>query len=464
MADMVQLVQPGTPHAHGHHAKRDTGLLGQDFEDELVGYNFNPPFAAAAYDDVNAEDSELRQYIRHDAVEIPLSSPPALTLSTGPSPSTSYIGYPIAERPISPITPPDPTCEPRCGTRPSSESNSDVDFGFEDLIKPEAYQTGTGVPLAKTNASTASRPHRAPSPRLPCGTCNGVSAHAAHSQQPSAAVRPSLTVDSSAADQGASLVHPTRSLSKRGRTDTNGTMSGLVKQNSKRHKQVPNGFPCREGCGHVFSRSCDEKKHYGRTHAPEEEKKHSCPECNMSGKIKRFLYPKDVARHLKQVHHVQPSETPIAGSIATGDVLDHASPASSTTTSTTFPGTAGFWTLHKAVLRFKNLRISSKSPPSPDEQDDKCIMVSTGDRTFVEVDVAGVTQTDTLTHRILTALKISQGSHENHILAQVYSRRGGRTHLGAHVNMRGLLHLVSTTADSQGTLKLIINNNTARVH
>lgn len=89
-------------------------------------------------------------------------------------------------------------------------------------------------------------------------------------------------------------------------------------------------------------------------------------------------------------------------------------------------------------------------------------MVSTGDRTFVEVDVAGVTQTDTLTHRILTALKISQG--ENHILAQVYSRRGGRTHLGAHVNMRGLLHLVSTTADSQGTLKFIINNNSARVH
>ena len=82
-------------------------------------------------------------------------------------------------------------------------------------------------------------------------------------------------------------------------------------------------------------------------------------------------------------------------------------------------------------------------------------MVSNDNRTFVEVDVGGITKTDTLATRILTALRINDGSRD--ISAQVYNRRDGRIHLSNSVNMPGLLNLVSSKADAQGTLKFLIN-------
>lgn len=60
----------------------------------------------------------------------------------------------------------------------------------------------------------------------------------------------------------------------------------------KRQPPRPRGFPCvYEGCGRIFDRSCDRKRHE-KTHLIRSERPHKCSYCSEG-----FLYPKDRNRH-----------------------------------------------------------------------------------------------------------------------------------------------------------------------
>lgn len=51
------------------------------------------------------------------------------------------------------------------------------------------------------------------------------------------------------------------------------------------------------GCSHKSSLMCEIRKHYRRTHTPNAPRPHGCPHCD-----KRFNWPKDVRRHIRQRH------------------------------------------------------------------------------------------------------------------------------------------------------------------
>lgn len=166
------------------------------------------------------------------------------------------------------------------------------------------------------------------------------------------------TQDALENQQPDATAHSGSSSSKACRADAISTIHSLTKKASKRAKQTCNGYPCRSGCGHVFNRSCDEKKHYERTHAPITltSHRHRCPECEAVGKVKRFLYPKDVRRHLKQVHHM--SWQDVATVIDSGAPLQAFEPQDSTP-STVFT----LWALVTALCAFKRLAKRARRRP-----------------------------------------------------------------------------------------------------
>lgn len=78
---------------------------------------------------------------------------------------------------------------------------------------------------------------------------------------------------------------------------------GLTRNNSKRSKQErferrdDGFFQCTyPGCSHRSSLMCEIRKHFTK-HRPEEARPHGCPIC-----AKRFNWPKDVRRHVRQKH------------------------------------------------------------------------------------------------------------------------------------------------------------------
>lgn len=76
------------------------------------------------------------------------------------------------------------------------------------------------------------------------------------------------------------------------------------------------GYPCDViGCTKVCDRNGDLKKHKKRTHTPEEQRAHGCPQCK-----KRFLWRKDLVRHNRQVHsgHSSSSSSSSSASSRTG--------------------------------------------------------------------------------------------------------------------------------------------------
>ncbi|KJY00747.1 hypothetical protein TI39_contig314g00008 [Zymoseptoria brevis] len=68
----------------------------------------------------------------------------------------------------------------------------------------------------------------------------------------------------------------------------------------KRSRSVEGGYPCSlPTCGRVFNRACDEHKHFKNKHSSTNDKPYGCPH---SPCRKRFAYPKDVKRHVRQMH------------------------------------------------------------------------------------------------------------------------------------------------------------------
>ncbi|SMY24837.1 unnamed protein product [Zymoseptoria tritici ST99CH_1A5] len=68
----------------------------------------------------------------------------------------------------------------------------------------------------------------------------------------------------------------------------------------KRSRSVEGGYPCSlPTCSRVFNRACDEHKHFKNKHWSASDKPYGCPH---SPCRKRFAYPKDVKRHVRQMH------------------------------------------------------------------------------------------------------------------------------------------------------------------
>jgi hypothetical protein len=265
---------------------------------------------------------------------------------------------------------------------------------------------------------------------------------------------------------------PRRSPSKRNRTDTGFLSLTTKKSTTKRQKQITNGFPCRqETCDALFNRGCDEAKHFQRTHAPKDTLPHSCPECGLSGIVKRFMYPKDVRRHLRQVHRIEhhaAEHTPSLSLDPTAReklypdsskaLLPTTTTKTKTKTTTRIPTTPpSIWSLTHSLISLRKLSLKAKSPSSPSPDDnDRFIMVTTDQERFLEVDVSAITAPDALLRHILAALDL-HSLEPCDIAARVYARRNRVVRLGDVLGPVELMRVVERGADAQGALKVFVS-------
>ncbi|PPJ57163.1 hypothetical protein CBER1_08471 [Cercospora berteroae] len=255
-------------------------------------------------------------------------------------------------------------------------------------------------------------------------------------QQDDSALSTAIAVpdDNSSAHTEEGLVTP--SSSRNGPADTFADYTSLIKRPSKRLKQQRGGYPCSR-CNETFDRACDEKKHFRRTHAPKDSNPHSCSYCQEHGVVKTFLYPKDLRRHFKQVHSIVPNSVATRRSTASTGSIGTSAVASKLT----------IWMVAKALVKFKRLRTS--------QTHENVIMVSEDKLSFVEVEVSGAQSAAALSSRILSALGKS-AADERSITAQTYSRRLGQITLGRDFDEESLYSFVMSTADVQGSLKLLV--------
>lgn len=71
----------------------------------------------------------------------------------------------------------------------------------------------------------------------------------------------------------------------------------VVSKRRKRMPKIPGAYPC-DACGKIFDRAGDRTKHAHTVHQLDKRNKHHCRQCG-----KGFPYPKDLKRHMKQLHH-----------------------------------------------------------------------------------------------------------------------------------------------------------------
>ncbi|KAM3419788.1 hypothetical protein BST61_g3120 [Cercospora zeina] len=424
MADTMQLNS-------GEHALRDTDDDQLALDPELVAAISNCDFI-----DVNEEDAE---YQRHLARPLkPTFTASVLEIPCSASPGASRANSSIASRTPEPVRD-ELHSEARDVRSRDGTYTADPDYNLDEFINSSAYE----------HSDTVKPEPSMPPPSLPLRNRFEPPANMK--------VEPLPYAQSPPPPHGAFLESPTeprnelsRSLSKRGRQDTSTTLSGLTKKPSgKRHKQRKDGYPCDcKQCPEIFDRQCDMNKHYQRTHAPKETLRHSCWICQDHGKIKRFVYPKDLRRHFRQVH----DDNIIAASVST--TTDNTSPASENKSLKN----VGLWALIQTVVSFKKLRITATSPQP------KMIMVSRDQRAFVDVEVpSSILTAEQLAARILQTLGVDDESLP--IQAQTYRRRRhrrrqqqpGSVHLGEKLDAQKIFDLVAQKADTEGSLRLFVS-------
>lgn len=71
----------------------------------------------------------------------------------------------------------------------------------------------------------------------------------------------------------------------------------VVSKRRKRMPKIPGAYPC-DACGKIFDRAGDRTKHAHTVHQLDKRNKHHCRQC-----WKGFPYPKDLKRHMKQLHN-----------------------------------------------------------------------------------------------------------------------------------------------------------------
>ena len=414
---MVDIAQLGMEHP-SHDKHHTAPAIEPNLVEELFRYTY--------FYDINQESEEYQQCVeKASAGGEPTSTPPVL--SEGPSPAESFTRQEIT-------TPIDQAKSAPFGNVHVHDEDLGVGrhFSFDDLID----ETACGAPIAiKCDRSM-------PPPAVPV---KQEASTATYSPPPVTGL--SLSASDSYFPVGEKHANELgRSFSKRGRTDTNNTLGGgLVKKNSKRLKQKEDGYPC-EHCHETFDRACDRTKHWQRAHAPKDTLPHSCSLCENEGKVKRFLYPKDVRRHLKQVHK-----------IITKDLAAMLTPSISPT-SVKSPKTFGMWALCKTVIGLKKLRISASSSHS-NGASEKIIMVSSDQRAFVDVDVTGIKTAAALTESVLSALQGHSSAATARFEAQTYLRKHKVVQLGPKLDAQGMLDLVLKDASSQGQERYIITTS-----
>lgn len=404
-----------------HNNTHDESLA---LDPELVADVLN----ADLFVDINEENAEYERYLagqpetafNANGLDIPGPALPAL--SDGPSRANSTIA----------LRTPEP--EYNGADRQAGDvhglnepHNADADFDLDDFVIPSAYEP----------AVTVKTEHPVPDPAI---------LHQFHSEPyVSTTGKPPLLTRSSPST-GALLPSPTephiglyRSPSKRGRQDTSNDVASLVKKPSvKRHKQEKGGFPC-DRCSEIFDRACDRTKHFERTHKPKDQHRNICPHCH-NGTPKTFLYPKDLRRHIKQMHNDE------AQSVSPDRKPPNTSPASPTASKPSV-----LRALSNAVMSLKKLRITATSPQH------NLIMVSKDQKSFFEVEVSGLNFDDDLISRILKTLEFDEHFPQESVQAQTYSRQYGRVKLGQKLDAQNILKLVTKNADGQGSLKLLIS-------
>lgn len=246
--------------------------------------------------------------------------------------------------------------------------------------------------------------------------------------------RPTLTLDCRPRTQQWPSQHLTptsplaRTPSKRQRTDfqpdaqeEHETGEDFHNLTRKRSRKEVGGFRCPSCDIKPFDRRCDLNKHEKHKHTLRTFRPHACQEC-----AARFCWPKDVKRHLKQVH---PSLSPVGER-----------------------RTSMAW-LTRALVGFKNLRIKATSPKSPVAGAvEKSIQVTVDKQTFVKVDVSRLADVSDLRSRITEALgySLEMGSMIN-------ISRYHRAFPFEPLSEEALMEVVEQDADADMNLKLQVS-------
>lgn len=243
--------------------------------------------------------------------------------------------------------------------------------------------------------------------------------------------KPALTLDCRPSAQQWPSQHLTptsplvRTPSKRRRSDlqsdtqeTHEGGEGSHTLTRKRSKASAGGFRCSSCDIKPFNRRCDRNKHEKHKHTDKSKRPYACQEC-----AARFCWPKDVNRHLKQVH---PALSPLSER-----------------------RTSMAW-LTRALVGFKNLRIKATSPKSPLAE--KAIQVTADKQTFVKVEVSRLADVSDLRSRIAEALgySLEMGSMMN---ISRYHRTLGTEPLSEEA----LMDVVEKDADADMNLKLQVS-------
>lgn len=199
--------------------------------------------------------------------------------------------------------------------------------------------------------------------------------------------------------------------SKRPSIDLGDNLEG--RSTSKRARSVQGGFPC-NGCAKRFDRACDERKHFSNVHGA---KRHGCKLCGS-----RFTYPKDVGRHLKQVHHIESSEV---------------------------KSPRRYTSLKSVVSLLSNLSLWSKDPAAEEKQEEY-ILVTQDHLDYRKIYLKGLETSEALMREIGFAFGMHLGHVDDALLS--HGASGGR--LGKRIMGPQLMNVVGKAVTAGRTLEL----------
>lgn len=205
----------------------------------------------------------------------------------------------------------------------------------------------------------------------------------------------------------ASTLHPTTRGRgpKRPSIDLGDNLEG--RSTSKRARSVQGGYIC-SGCNKSFDRACDERKHFSNVHGA---KRHGCQLCGS-----RFTYPKDVTRHLKQVHHTSPRR---------------------------------YTSLKSVVSLLSKLSLWSKDPAAEEKQEEY-ILVTQDHLDYRKIYLKGLETSEALMREIGFAFGMHLGHVDDALLS--HGARGGR--VGKRIMGPQLMNVVGKAVTAGRTLEL----------
>lgn len=307
-------------------------------------------------------------------------------------------------------------------------------FDFDDLLNPDAYEEPVHAPICRQNA---------PPPRLDTQVVFFEQKNFQLSPQsdlPHLNVVPSFSPTASDNGSTGNSTIP-RTPSKRARNAADASTQKVQQPKRARNKRIESGYPCTAPtCEQCFDTAGELNKHQKRAHTSRNSRPHQCHLCVM-----RFFWPKDVRRHLEQSHAIKRIKPATAFDSISVGASEPQSPTSRT------PNIMK--SLAQSLLVLKKLRIRSKSADDHVVCDEKVIMVTQDKRTWVDVDLTGITQAGSLIRKIALELAGNRSVEPQKAHVYTYSRASG---VGRPLTKEALLALVTKKADAQGSLRLYL--------